>query len=494
PLASTLNHAQGQTIANSTMTQLDASGRVCLFTSATTHLIVDVTGYVPSGALYHPLVPARLVDSRFDGITVDGRCDRTGRPQGGSTMNVAVLGRGGVPSSGVGAVLLNVTTTDPGASGFVSAFTTGASRPNASTVNFEAGGTIANGVIASVDTEGRVALYVSTGVHVVVDVVGWFPGSASAPAPAGCTGRYVAPVSDLPTLSLTAATACAVKIDGAVWCWQMGGNTQDIGAAAPVAGLSSAVQVATGIDTCARRGNGSVACSQYAFVPPGYTTREIPLPSAAVDVAVSWRLDCALTATAEVLCWSGTSAASVIPGIANPIEFLATTSVATVPVGGVVSVNRVAVRTASGVATITMPETGGSYSVSLSSEAAPGVPWSAVVTSRFSPVDPINANCLIRVGGAASCESSGDLAGGREVVQNTGLFLVSGNGDLATITRDRFGRAVGTSPWSRIRDIVGIAHSAVVPSMMTCALTAQGDVTCWTAATSRLMLSDVLVP
>ena len=47
PNASNLNFSQGQTIANAVVARVGANGKVCLFTSATTHLVADVNGYFP---------------------------------------------------------------------------------------------------------------------------------------------------------------------------------------------------------------------------------------------------------------------------------------------------------------------------------------------------------------------------------------------------------------------------------------------------------------
>ena len=44
PQASTLNFDDGQTVANSVLAKLDASGRVCVATSARTDVILDVAG------------------------------------------------------------------------------------------------------------------------------------------------------------------------------------------------------------------------------------------------------------------------------------------------------------------------------------------------------------------------------------------------------------------------------------------------------------------
>ena len=55
PNASNLNFVGGQTVANAVVAKLSTDGKVCLFTSAATHLIADVAGYFPNTAVYVPL-------------------------------------------------------------------------------------------------------------------------------------------------------------------------------------------------------------------------------------------------------------------------------------------------------------------------------------------------------------------------------------------------------------------------------------------------------
>ena len=47
PLASNLNFTPGQTVANAVIVKVSNDGKVCLFNSAPTHLVVDVNGYLP---------------------------------------------------------------------------------------------------------------------------------------------------------------------------------------------------------------------------------------------------------------------------------------------------------------------------------------------------------------------------------------------------------------------------------------------------------------
>ena len=50
PLASNLNYdSVGQTISNTVIVKVGVGGKVCIFTSGSTHLIADTNGYVPAG-------------------------------------------------------------------------------------------------------------------------------------------------------------------------------------------------------------------------------------------------------------------------------------------------------------------------------------------------------------------------------------------------------------------------------------------------------------
>ena len=92
-------------------------------------------------------------------------------------FKVQVGGRGGVPVDAVAAVL-NVTVTEAQGAGFATVFPCGVDRPNASSVNFVAGSTVANGVIAKLGAGGvnvgKVCVFVSQPTHVLVDVAGYF--------------------------------------------------------------------------------------------------------------------------------------------------------------------------------------------------------------------------------------------------------------------------------------------------------------------------------
>jgi hypothetical protein len=174
PTASNLNFAAGQTIPNAVVSKVGAGGKVCVFSSADAHVLVDVNGSFPSVSDYVSLVPARLLDSRGPGLTVDGLLSGGGRVAAGSTTEVVVAGRGGVPV-GAGAVVLNVTVVEAGAAGFATVFPCGQAVPTASNLNFAAGQTIPNAVVSKVGAGGKVCVFSSADAHVLVDVNGSFP-------------------------------------------------------------------------------------------------------------------------------------------------------------------------------------------------------------------------------------------------------------------------------------------------------------------------------
>lgn len=134
---------------------------------------------------YVPLNPVRILDTRtvqYGGSTIDGNdvgCGAVG--QGLSNVRtLEVLGRGGVPSSGVDAVALNVTVVSPTSANYLKVYPNGSSPPNAANINFVAGQTIPNMAIVKVGTNGKISIFNnSLSTQVVVDIVGWFPVNAS---------------------------------------------------------------------------------------------------------------------------------------------------------------------------------------------------------------------------------------------------------------------------------------------------------------------------
>jgi hypothetical protein len=173
PTASNLNLLANGTTPNLVIAKLGAGGKVCLFTQTGTHLLADLEGYYPSGATFTGLSPQRLLDTRP--ATMVGYSGA--KPAAGSTVELTVTG-GSVPAD-ASAVVLNVTGTEATAPGFVTVWPCGSPRPTASNLNLLGGGTTPNLVIAKVGAAGKVCLFTQAGTHLVADLEGFYPASAT---------------------------------------------------------------------------------------------------------------------------------------------------------------------------------------------------------------------------------------------------------------------------------------------------------------------------
>ena len=169
PDTSSLNFPAGTTIPN-LVTVPVVNGVVDFFNSAgSVNILADVTGYyAATGSAFHSTGPTRIMDTR------NGTGGVKGAVSGGKTITIGVTGLGGVPGSGVTAVVMNVTAVSPTVTGHVIVYPDDGPRPNTSSLNFPAGQTIANLVVVPV-VNGRAAFYDSAGsVNLLADVTGYY--------------------------------------------------------------------------------------------------------------------------------------------------------------------------------------------------------------------------------------------------------------------------------------------------------------------------------
>jgi len=124
-----------------------------------------------------PITPTRLLDTREQATNTTGAAVFATQSivPGGHSISVKVTG-GDVPDTAL-AVALNITAVDGEGPGFLTIFPDGGPQPGTSSVNFAAGAASPNSVVTKVGTGGRVRIFASSGVDVIVDIFGWFgPG------------------------------------------------------------------------------------------------------------------------------------------------------------------------------------------------------------------------------------------------------------------------------------------------------------------------------
>lgn len=180
---SNANFERGETVANLSVVPALSTpdgGQICTYASTGTQQIVDVQGwFVPPAAGgwgYTSMSSQRLVDTRqcwTDPVTAEERCNQVN--EAGSILHVQA-------PAGASAVLVNLTLADATGSGYATAGKCSAMAPGPQSIsngNVETGGTSANLSVVPVDTDGMFCVYVSTGVHVLVDLQGTFASAAS---------------------------------------------------------------------------------------------------------------------------------------------------------------------------------------------------------------------------------------------------------------------------------------------------------------------------
>jgi hypothetical protein len=181
PNASNLNFTAGETRANAVISKVGADGTISIYNGGqgTTDLVIDISGWYSKAGGFVSLSPARLLDTRPGSFTIDNQFVKIGAIGSGSTLRLKVLGRAGVPLTGVGAVSLNVTAVTPSTVGQLIVYPSGVPVPNTSNLNFTSSKTVANSVTAKIGADGYINIVNnSTGAtNMVVDVNGWFPDS-----------------------------------------------------------------------------------------------------------------------------------------------------------------------------------------------------------------------------------------------------------------------------------------------------------------------------
>ena len=156
--------------------------------------------------------PARLLDTRT------GVGAPRARLGANSSLTVQVTGRGGVPATGVGSVIVNVTTTLSTITvTHLTVWPAGTTRPGVSTMFPIASMTLSNLATVRLGTGGRIQVYNATGsTDVAVDVVGWY---SDANGPNGARfhpltpGRAVSTTTGTGVAKAPIASGATLKVD-----------------------------------------------------------------------------------------------------------------------------------------------------------------------------------------------------------------------------------------------------------------------------------------
>lgn len=190
PTSASIAYVAGRSTSNHVTSGVGSDGKLRIFTTGATHVVVDVVGfYGPTGTDgLHTITPVRAVDTRPAPTCIGPKCTKLGA---GATH--VVPRPASLPAEATAAVL-NVTALRPSASGFFTLWNGDLPRPNVSSLAYGANSITRGLVITDLDgTADGFSIYSSALTDVVVDVVGYYA--------AGSGSRYVplAPVRTLDT-------------------------------------------------------------------------------------------------------------------------------------------------------------------------------------------------------------------------------------------------------------------------------------------------------
>ncbi len=167
----------------------------------------------PPGGSLHAIAPARLLDTR-NGSAADTPIAAHG------VMTLQVAGKGGIPSSAVAAVALNVTVVSPVSAGSVTVYPTGGQRPATADVDFPTVATTAGLAISQLNGAGQITIYnnSNSAINVIADVSAWFGQPTNS---MDQQGRYqpIVPFRLLdtrkaPAKRMTPGSTVAIQVEG----------------------------------------------------------------------------------------------------------------------------------------------------------------------------------------------------------------------------------------------------------------------------------------
>jgi hypothetical protein len=192
PTATFLNFAKGASTTNSGSLAIATSGtkhlQVRNWSAGANHLVIDVQGYFDptAGAEYVPITPCRVVDTRLWGalpatppvvprwISIYGSLTQL-QHQGGNPKGCPI-------PTGIVAIEASISVVNPKAGGYLRAYPYNTPMPTATFLNFTKGVSTTNtGTIpltVSPDMQLEVVSFSSARTDIVIDVQGYFAGSA----------------------------------------------------------------------------------------------------------------------------------------------------------------------------------------------------------------------------------------------------------------------------------------------------------------------------
>ncbi|MFN0107552.1 MAG: S8 family serine peptidase [Blastocatellia bacterium] len=184
PTVANSNFVSGQIVNNVFTVGLGTDGAFKIFSSATTDLVVDVSGYfappATGGLYFHPLPsPVRLLETRVGQTGCD--TPQMQLPGGSARTQPGQVTCNGItiPASAK-ALVGNATVVNPAEQGFLTLFPSDAAQPLVSNGNYTAGSVINTPFTVGLGAaDGAFKIFTTQTTDLVVDVLGYYSQEAT---------------------------------------------------------------------------------------------------------------------------------------------------------------------------------------------------------------------------------------------------------------------------------------------------------------------------
>ena len=136
------------------------------------------------------IVPTRLLDTRENATTFDSFDQAAERLDAGTTYELDIAGRAGIPTDAL-SVTANLVAVNPSGPGHLTVYPCGFDKPLASALNYRTGVNIANEFTVPIGDNGDICIYTSAETDIVVDIYGYYiagSGGTGATGPQGPAG------------------------------------------------------------------------------------------------------------------------------------------------------------------------------------------------------------------------------------------------------------------------------------------------------------------
>ncbi|MGB8859984.1 MAG: hypothetical protein WCC60_12045 [Ilumatobacteraceae bacterium] len=167
PIVSNLNFVPDQTIASAAIVPIGANGKVCVYQSSDSHVLVDLNGAFAADSGFVALVPTRAIDTR------------SGPAPAADSRTVVHLGAIAGAPAGAFTAVVNLTVVNGDTTGGVTLYPCDAAPPAQVSRTIGAGLAQNLTMVTATDPNGDVCVTVTHSGHVLVDLFGAFPLTAS---------------------------------------------------------------------------------------------------------------------------------------------------------------------------------------------------------------------------------------------------------------------------------------------------------------------------